>query len=229
MTQGRGVSNHLDCAPYDVGEVARSGRQVSPDGRSLYRLQAQNWSRLAIFVVGDEVDQPIRSLSHVANPAQLLRQRFFVDDALTAQREPGELLAHHAADEQIATPPGEAITRVNHQARDADRRHPHVDRLLHALAVRTRVNGQTGSVVDAKPDDRPPIVAARLQPIQLIASLRAVLVRPYLAGLRMNGEALYVPMAVAPDLRSSIGAVDERVVCRHAAIVMQPNHLAMVV
>ena len=102
-------------------------------------------------------------------------------------------------------------------------------RLLHALPMRARVDGQTGRVVHAESDHRPAIVLARLDAIQLVAALRPVLVGPQIAGLRMNRQALHVAMAVAPDFRPRAGAGHERIVRRHAAVVVQADDLAVMV
>ncbi len=140
-----------------------------------------------------------------------------------------EPLARHAADEQVAAPLGETVARVDHQSGDADRRHPHLRGLLHAFTVRAGVDGETGLVVHAETDDRPSVVPAWLNAIELVASLRTVLVGPDVAGLRMDGEPLHVAMSVAPDLRPRAGAVDERIVSRHAPVVVQPDDLAVVI
>ena len=45
----------------------------------------------------------------------------------------------------------------------------------------------------------------------------------------MNRQPLHVAMAVAPDLRPRAGAGHERIVRRHAAVVVQPDDLAVMV
>ena len=95
--------------------------------------------------------------------------------------------------------------------------------------MRALVNRQPGLVVDAKPNHGPPVVPAGLKAIQFIAALRAVFVHPDVAGVGMDGEPLHVPMSPAPDLRPGAGAVDERIVGRYAAVVVQPDGLAMVI
>src|SRR5688572_28762097 len=91
------------------------------------------------------------------------------------------------------------------------------------------MDDQAGRVVDAIADDRPAVVLALLDAIQLVAALRPMLVRPQVAGLRVDDEALRVAMAVAPDLRARALATDERVVRRHAAVVVEAQDLALVV
>ena len=62
-----------------------------------------------------------------------------------------------------------------------------------------------------------------------LAALRTVLVGPDVAGLRMDGEPLHVAVAVAPDLRLGAGASHKRVVTRHPPVVVEPDHLAVMV
>ena len=71
--------------------------------------------------------------------------------------------------------------------------------------------------------DRPSVVPARLDAIELVAALRAMFVRPDVAGLRMNREPLHVAVSVTPDLRPRAGAAHERVVRRHAPVVMEAD------
>ena len=59
--------------------------------------------------------------------------------------------------------------------------------------------------------------------------LRAVLVRPQLAGGRMQRRALDVAVAVAPDLRHRVLAADERIVVGHRAVRRDAHDLADVV
>ena len=69
----------------DAHERGRSrliGRQP------LHRLDSQHRRRLALAVVGHEVDESIGTLADVPDAAFVLHQRFLVDHALTVQREP---------------------------------------------------------------------------------------------------------------------------------------------
>ena len=88
----------------------------------------------------------------VASSSRLVKPRF------GSCVEPHDLLADHAADEEVAVPHRELVAGVDHQARDADRRHPHLRRLLHALAVRAGVNREAGGVVHAEADHRPSVI-----------------------------------------------------------------------
>ena len=101
--------------------------------------------------------------------------------------------------------------------------------LLHTLAMRAGVNREPGLIVHAEPDHRPPVVATRLKTIQLVAALWSVLVRPHVAGFRMNRDSLHIAVAVTPDLRLRPVALHEWVVFRNPPIVVEPNYLAVMV
>ena len=74
--------------------------------------------------------------------------------------------------------------------------------------------------------ERPAVVRARLQDVDFVAAVRPVLVQPHLAGARMHRQAERAAMAERVDLGPGIGGLaDERIVFRHAAVVVQPQHL----
>ena len=75
-------------------------------------------------------------------------------------------------------------------------------------------------------DHRPAVVLAGFGNVDFIAAARAVLMQPQRAGLRMQGRALRIAVAVTPDFRERTGAIDKRIVRRHAAVASNPNHLA---
>src|SRR5690606_1089622 len=108
------------------------------------------------------------------------------------------------------------------QTRRRDGRDPVVHGLLHPLAVRGDVD-RVAAVVDPVADDGPAVVAAGPDEVELVAAARPLLVLPELAGFRMDGEALRVAVAVAPDLGQRALAVHERVVRGDAAILVQAD------
>ena len=115
--------------------------------------------------------------------------------------------------------------RVERHAGRRDRRHPVLDRLLHAGLVRALVD-LGAAIVDAVADHRPAVVLAGLRNVDLVAAARAVLVLPQFAGLRMQRRALRVAVAVAPDFRLASGSADERIVRRHRAVGRDAHDLA---
>ena len=119
-----------------------------------------------------------------------------------------------AADEQVALPCREQVALIERHAGGRDRRRPVLDRLLHAGLRRALVDLRA-AVVDAVADHRPAVVLALLDDVDLVAAARAVLVRPQLAGRRMQRRALHIAVAVAPDFRLGV-ACARRTDCRSA-------------
>ena len=142
--------------------------------------------------------------------------------SLTRQRHARELLADQAADERAPTPPGEAVTAVDHHARHADRRRPDESGGLQAGALRlVRENGAV--VVDPVRDHRPSVVGSAHDQVELVSAAGAMFVRPDVAGERVDRQPLHVPVAVAPDLGEGIAASDEGIVGGHAPVVVKPH------
>lgn len=133
-----------------VNGVARLSAPALLGGSPLDRLHPKNRRRLAISIVGDQVNVPVQSLAHVPDAAHLRNERFFTHHASALNGQPRQLLAHHATNKEVAAPLRETVSRVHHQAGDADRGHPDLRRLLHAFAVRAFVNRQP-RLVERKP------------------------------------------------------------------------------
>ena len=81
-------------------------------------------------------------------------------------------------------------------------------------------------VVGAVGDERPAVVGARLQDVELVAAERAVLVLPQLARLGMERQPLRTAVAGRVDLGQVSRLAGKRVVGRRGAVVAQPQHLA---
>ena len=116
---------------------------------------------------------------------------------------------------------GILVAGVEHDAARRDGRRVVDDRLLHA---RLAALGDAG--LHAHRDHAPAVVLARLDDVDLVAALRAVLRLPQLAADRIPRQALRIAMAVAPDRRQRAGLADERVVLRHRAVVVDAMDLA---
>src|SRR5437016_1575732 len=142
---------------------------------SLCRREAQNATRA---VVGGEPERAVRPLAHIADAfAQLLQQALLLDHFVAVNFEPHQHLADQRAEEEAAAPRREAIAGVEGHAGGSDRRHPILQRLLHAGLVRALVN-LGAAVVDAVADHRPAVILALLDNVDLIAAARSVLVLP---------------------------------------------------
>ena len=150
-------------------------------------------------MVRRHVQQAIRSLLHVADPLVELGQQRDVthrqsplveDDAL-------QLGGGHPADEQAPLPRRKRVARIEGHAAGRDDGVPVEQRLLHAGRAglgqfRARPAGADRGfpgVRAAVRDDRPAVVPARPDDVELVAALRAVLHLPELARLGMNDQA----------------------------------------
>src|SRR5436190_19255602 len=129
-----------------------------------------------------------------------------------ARESPGarDLADTRAADEQVAAPGRELVTRIHGEPRRRDRRQPHHDRLLDAFAERHGRDSRAVVVASEAPL-RPAVVAARQDQVDLVAAVRAVLGgQHYAAG--MHDETELVAMPVAEHLGPSPGLSLERIV-----------------
>ena len=134
-------------------------------------------------------------------------------------------LAHaHAADEQVAFPLRQLAARVERHAGDRDRRRPVHDGIDEALARET-FRLPRPRVRAPQAHERPAVVAAGLQHVDLVAAVRAVLVLPDLARARMHRDSHAVAMAQREHLGRAVLA-GERVAGRGRAVVAQPQHFA---
>src|SRR5690606_39962292 len=103
------------------------------------------------------------------------------------------------ADEQPAAPRGERIARVPLRAGRRDDGVPVVDRLLVARALGLRRLDRPARVLLAVRDERPAVILAGLDQVQLVAAARPVLDGPEPA-LQVERHRLEVAMAERPDL-----------------------------
>ena len=155
-------------------------------------------------------------------------QRLLVRHGASLQAEARQLLARQPAHEHRAPPLCEAVARVDHQSRRGDRGHPVVHGRLHPLALGAHVDPRSAPVVDPVAHDRPAVVPARQDQVDLVSALRAVLVEPEVAGLGMEREALRVAVAVAVDVLERALGSDERIVGGDAPVVVQAHDHAVV-
>ena len=104
-----------------------------------------------------------------------------------------------------------------------------MQRLRHAVLRCPYPDLGAGAVVRAVGDDRPAVVHAGTNHIHFVAALWAVFVRPQQAGLRMQRRALHVAIAQRIFFRQPAGFAHERIVFRHAAVVVQADHRTVVI
>src|SRR5690606_41317111 len=122
-------------------------------------------------------------------------QDLLAHDLRTVEFEPGEVPAREAAHERVTPPPRESIPGVERQAGQCDRRHPYVDGLLQPFPVRPGMDGRAAPVVHAEADEGPAVVGPGAHDVQLVATLRTMLVGPQLPA-RMERQPPRVPLSV---------------------------------
>src|SRR5688572_5222917 len=208
-------------------EPAVEGQAATPSVRG---LDAQN---RAGVLVGQEVQQLVRALPHVADALTQIHEQHLTAQLFPVVVEANALemsrardLAHaHAADERVALPIRELVARVDREARGCDRRHPVDDRILESFARKPFRLPRAG-IRAARADERPAVVHAGLQYVDLVAAVRALLALPELARRRMHDETLRAAMPERIDLGLVALAAGKGIVSRHAAVVVQAQDLA---
>src|SRR5207302_6294082 len=181
--------------------------------------------------VGQQIQQAVRTLPHVANPLVEVAQQRLAPELLplVVEHDPLELSArrHFAfaqpAYERVALPAWKAVAAVEHETRRRNRRHPEDDRLLETGRGRRKARAV---VVAAVADDRPAVVVARLQHVQFVAAVRTVFLFPDLAGERIESKPKLHAMTDRENRRLVAALSDERIVGRHAAVIFQAQDLA---
>ena len=100
--------------------------------------------------------------------------------------------------------------------------------LLHARRVGQALPDGPTTVVLAMGDHGPAVIFTRLQSVEFIAPLRAVLHHPQ-APIGAPSCPLRVSVSPAPNVGVSPFACPQRVVVGHSAINREPDHLAQMV
>ena len=136
-----------------------------------------------------------------------------------------QFLGGEGGDEEVVFPLWEQIAGVEICTARSNRRHPIRERLLHAF-LGSEVGHGGPVVIHAVGDDRPTVVEALLDEVELVAAARAVFDVVEFAGDGMEGEALRVAVTVAPDGGCGFGVLHERIVGGDAAVVMDAVNFA---
>ena len=131
------------------------------------------------------VQQAVGALRHVAHAlpqideqrlaAQLLH--LLVEQDAVELARARDLAGAQAADEHVALPLRQLVARVEREARDRDRRRPVDDRRLEAF-VRRQLRLPRAGVGAAVAHERPAVVLAGADDVELVAAVRAVLALP---------------------------------------------------
>jgi EAL domain-containing protein (putative c-di-GMP-specific phosphodiesterase class I) len=204
MGAGTGVPLHALTVP-SLSSAAtahpghRSAHTASRPGPGAHRARAGP-GRAAVFVGHQAVAVELQPLQH-ARLERAHHQRALPVRTIAAAADPG-------------------------QSGRCNRRHPVVQRLLHAVLAGDAGADLAAAVVLAIGDHRPAVVLAGLDAVDFVAALGTVLVHPQLA---VGGQhrALRAAVAPAPDGRQGVGAGNEGVV-GDAAVLAHAHDLAQV-
>src|SRR5918995_2473982 len=191
-------------------------------------LARGDFPELAVTLIGNDVQRPIRTLPHVAySLVPVLEQVLLASDPVVLQRETHQLGVPHAADEHAALPGGERITSVELHPRWRDHRVPVIDRLLGAfLGGDGALDCLTGVLLTIR-YQRPAVVLPLLHQVQLVPAFGTMLDLPQ-AALRIERGSLDVPVAQRPDLRAGVGLPGKGIVLWNRAIRVDPENLSHV-
>ena len=118
----------------------------------------------------------------------------------------------------------ESIALIEGQPRDCDRRCPLIKRLFHSGLLSAFTDLGAHHIVHAVGDHGPAVVFSCAGDVDLVPALRAMLVCPELASLRVNCSALNVAMTVREDFRARVLLTDKRIVSGDFPVVVQANH-----
>jgi len=98
------------------------------------------------------------------------------------------------ADKQITAPRRKSVAGVEGHSRRTDRWNPH-DIRRHKIFATDLVRHQRSPVLAPVGNNRPAVVAARQDPVDLVPPHRSVLAGPQLAGVGVDGHAHLVAMS----------------------------------
>src|SRR5207302_1575970 len=124
-------------------------------------------------------------------------------------------------------PFGKLVAGIERHAGDGNRRHPEHDGRLEAL-VRGDLRLPRTLISTTITHDRPAVVFAGPDDVDLIAAVGTVFVLPYFAGSGMNRETEGRAMPERIDFGFVSGAADKWVVVGNTAVVAKAQHFAAV-
>src|SRR3974390_1578484 len=132
------------------------------------RREAQD---ATVVLIREQVDRAVRTLPHVADaPAELVQHALLAHRPVVLQLQAGHELEFQRAVEQAVLPGWHEIAGVEGHARRRDRGRPVPHRIDHAFGVLFAGADRRAVVIDAEADDRPAIIAALLDNVDLVAA-----------------------------------------------------------
>ena len=173
-----------------------------------------------------DVEGSVRTGDYVAHTTAIFEDDLFVDDAVAFDLEAAEFLLREGAEEEVVFPLREGVAGVKAEGAHGDGGRPVADGRFKAFFL-GEGRDRRAVVIHAVGDEWPAVVARAADVVEFVAAAGAVFGFPEFAGGGVNGEALGIAMAVAPDRGEGAGGVDERVVGGNASISVEAVDLAV--
>ena len=180
----------------------------------------------AVRAVHDGVEGAIRSGAGIADTTGIFENDFLICDFVIFDFDDAHFLEFEGSDDEVISPFRHQVAGIDIDAANGNGGGPVNDWLLH-----TRHAGFVGDgsavVVDAVGDDRPAIVAADTDGIQLIAAFWSVFGLPDRAADGMHNQALLVAMAVGEDAWQRTSRLEKGIIIWYGAIIIDAMDFAV--
>ncbi len=182
-------------------------------------IGARDAQQRTVVLVRHHQQRTIRRDDDIPDAAVgVLEHPFLCDDGVALiSLHARQHLEFKGSDQKVALPFGKHLAAIDRDGAGRDRRIPIMQRLFQPFLGRAFADLGAG-IIAAIGDDRPAIVLARLDQVNLIAAARAVLDGVEFAGGLVERDALRVAVALRPDFRERLSSRPERVIGRDAAV-----------
>lgn len=162
----------------------------------------------------------------MADAANIFEDDFLGDNFTVGDFDAAEFFGSKRGDKELVFPFWKQIAGVKVSTARCDRRHPVSERLLHAIFSGDVDHG--GSIIiHAVGDDGPAVVEAFFDEVEFVAAAGPVLSVEEFSGYRVEGEALRVAVAIAPDGGIGFSVTDEGIIGGDAAVVVEAMDFAV--
>src|SRR5581483_10599832 len=187
------------------------------DGRSFDTIQHPAVS------VGQDVEDAGPVDSHIANAPELMMEEMPLgQDAVFIE---GEFCNHLAGERSYPDFGSPRLGRDGERTRRNRYRYPITNRQLGAGLFAVD-RDRPSRIVDAVGGERPAVIAAAVDEVELVSALRPVLVGPQLSRHLVEGKALRISVAEAPDFRSGRRLLAERIIVGNGPVAPDAHDAA---
>src|SRR5688572_10015419 len=208
-----------------AARVARTRPHWRSSDASTPRLR-RRWCGLRIdpeqrrlIFVRQHVQRTVRADTHVADALMQLSQHRFAPDLFPALVEHDavdlsgarHLAFPQSADKQIVLPRRHAIVGIERHPARGNRGYPDDDWHLHPVTGGLVGNARAHVAASVR-DNRPAIVLAGTNDINLVTAIRPLFGCPHLTSRRVHREAKLIAVPPRVDCRLSVGPSDKRLI-----------------